>query len=549
MADLQIRICCNMPAIICTRGTCQGNSKHGQGGTTPLPDHGGSRQGDGSGGPTGHRSPVSCLPPCLRQWYDRCPHCPLRMGHAPAGYVGMRYARGAAMPTPPPVGMLEIVAFGAGDMGFNIIWGLMLSYLAYFYTEICLFPVQMVGFMLMAARAASLLTDPAVGVWIDRRPVGRQALPLLRAGIVPFMLLVMLTFVPLPGGWPVVVRGVCAAMGYMGLCVAYGVVNTAYGAMTSLITSVPDMRLRLATSRMVGATLGGFVISIVTLPAVDWLGHGNRQVGFALFMVGVACVVGGLLWLSARFCHERVVTPAHAGKTVRAPVRRLVAALMANRRWRRLTGAMLLTMLGSTFLFGALVYDVRYVLGQKDYMAGGLLGLISLMVLVGCCVSLPLALRWGAARVMRGGTVAAGAVLLVAYGLPARLEVTGSLLALFGLCVGICNPVCFTLLAHCLDRDRVAGGVQTVGLAWALNSTASKMAFDIGGSLLAGVLAAFGLTSGESVQSAHAQAGIHAGFLLVPGVLYLLAGGVVLRALSAQNPVAAVNSTASPPPT
>ncbi|MCE2565161.1 MFS transporter [Komagataeibacter sp. FNDCF1] len=452
------------------------------------------------------------------------------------------------VPAPSRIGMREIVAFGAGDMGFNIIWGLMLSYLAYFYTEICLFPPRMVGFMLMAARAASLVTDPAVGLWIDRRPAGRQALPLLRAGIVPFMVLVVLTFVPLPRGWSMVARGVCAGVGYMGLCVAYGVVNTAYGVMTSLITAAPGMRLRLATSRMVGATLGGFAISVMTLPAVDWLGHGDRRAGFAVFMVGVACVTGGLLWLPARFCHERVST-GHDAARLRAPVRTLVTVLLANRDWRRLTGAMLLTMLGSTFLFGALVYDVRYVLGEKDYVAGWLLGMISFMVLAGCCLSLPLAMRLGPGRVMRGGTMAAGVVLLVAYGLPVRLEVTGGLLALFGVCVGLCNPACFTLLAHCLDRDGMEGDVRTVGLAWALNSTASKMAFDIGGSLLAGVLAAFGLVSGGGVQSAQAQAGIHMGFLLVPALLYLLAGGVVLRDCASQNPVAAVNSTASPPPT
>ncbi len=451
----------------------------------------------------------------------------------------------ARPPMPPAsrIGLAEVVAFGAGDMGFNIIWGLMLSYLAYFYTEICLLPVQMVGFMLMAARAASLVTDPAVGIWIDRRPAGRQALPLLRGGIVPFIVLVALAFMPLPHGWPVVVRGIGATIGYMALCVAYGVVNTAYGAMTSLISAGHDMRLRLATSRMVGATLGSLLVSIATLPMVDWLGHGDRQVGFALFMVVVACVVGGLLWLPSRFCHERVATDS-GDMTVRARV----AGLLANRGWRRLTGAMLLTMLGSTFLFGALVYDVRYVLHDSDHMAGWLLGTISLMVLVGCGLSLPLAARWGTAPVMRGGTLAAGGVLLVAYVLPARVEVIGVSLALFGLCVGICNPVCFTLLAHCMDGDGFSG-THTVGLAWALNSTASKMAFDIGGSLLAGVLAVSGLVGGARMQPLHAQAGIHAGFLLVPAVLYLLAGGVVLRYSARQNPVEAVNSTASPPPT
>ncbi|WP_241694423.1 MFS transporter [Komagataeibacter melomenusus] len=271
-------------------------------------------------------------------------------------------------PVPPPparVGLKEIVAFGAGDAGFNIIWGLMLSYLAYFYTDICFFPARMVGFMLLAARAASLVTDPAVGLWIDRRPPGHQALPLLRGGLVPFMVLVVLTFVPLPRGWPIVARALCAGVAYMALCVSYGVVNTAYGVMTSLISSDPAIRLRLATSRMVGATLGGLVVSMVTLPAVDFLGHGNRQAGFALFMMVVACVVGALVWLPARLCHERVAT---AGGDM-AP-RQLVVSLLANRAWRRLTGAMLLTMLGSTFLFGALVYDVRYVLHAGDRPTG-----------------------------------------------------------------------------------------------------------------------------------------------------------------------------------
>ncbi|GBR29714.1 hypothetical protein AA11826_0520 [Komagataeibacter oboediens DSM 11826] len=113
----------------------------------------------------------------------------------------------AAAPSVSRIGLAEVMAFGAGDMGFNIIWGLMLSYLAYFYTEISLLPVQMVGFMLMAARAASLVTDPVVGLWIDCRPVGRQAIPVLRAGIAPFMVLVALTFIPLPHMWPVGMRG------------------------------------------------------------------------------------------------------------------------------------------------------------------------------------------------------------------------------------------------------------------------------------------------------------------------------------------------------
>ncbi|WP_239019168.1 MFS transporter [Novacetimonas pomaceti] len=476
----------------------------------------------------------------------------------------------ADTPPPPPFGRRELLAFGAGDLAFNIIWGLMLSYLEYFYTDICLFPPACVALILLCARALSIVTDPLVGMVIDRRPAGRQALPLLRMGIVPFAVMIVLAFVPVGGDAATGAgRYVWACVTYMGLCVAYSVTNTAYGALTSLISARPEIRLRLASARMVGAGLGALLIAVMTMPCVDWLGHGDRRRGFMLFMMGVAVVVAALLGLVARLCHERV--GAHPG---RQPVRVLARALLRNGGWLRLTGAMILVMLGSTFMFGALVYYVRFVLRGSDHDAGWMLGAMNVLGLCGSLSSGALARRWGNRGVMGVGTCLCGTWLALAWLAPPGWGVTIAATCLFGACMGVCNPACFALLADYVEDGARRSGVRTAGLAWALNSTASKLAFDGGGSMLAWLLAGSGLVAGDHAQAAAARAGIGAGFLAIPACAFLGAGAMVLLLCRApvvasgpasgpasgaapparqtpapQNPVDAVKSTASPPPT
>ncbi|RFP03791.1 sugar transporter [Novacetimonas hansenii] len=423
----------------------------------------------------------------------------------------------------PAFGRRELLAFGAGDLAFNIIWGLMLSYLEYFYTDICLFPPACVAVILLCARAISIVADPVVGVVIDRRPAGRQALPLLRIGLLPFAAMIVLTFVPFggPGG---IARYVWACLTYMGLCVTYSVSNTAYGALTSLISDDPAIRLRLASARMVGAGCGTLLIAVLTLPAVDWLGHGDRRHGFMLFMVMVAVVVAALLGLVATLCHERA--RAHRD---RQPVRVLARALLRNGGWLRLTGAMILVMLGSTFMFGALVYYVRFVLGGGDHDAGWILGAMNVLGLCGSVCGAALARRCGNRRLMGVGTCLCGTWLALAWMCPPSWPVTVVAMCLFGLCLGLCNPACFALLAEYVEQGARTSGVRTAGLAWALNSTASKLAFDGGGSMLAWLMAGYGLVAGDHAQAAGARAGIGIGFLAIPACAFVAAGvGVLL---------------------
>jgi Na+/melibiose symporter-like transporter len=406
--------------------------------------------------------------------------------------------------------LTEIAAYGLGDLVFNLVWTTMLTYLVYFYTETCGIRADIAGLIVLFARVTNVVLDPLVGALVDRRRFGRKARPLLFGGAIPLALLMWLAFTTISAD--PMTRVVWAAVTYTGLCIAYSIANTPYGAMTTLISGDEVVRGKLAVARMVGATVGMLVIGIVTLPLVDFLGQGDRVRGFSYVAALYGVLVAGGLFVTAGMCRERT-----GGDPVNASFREIAGMLARNRAWVVITVSMSLNIVGQTFLFGMTPYYVLRVLHRPDSDSGALLTVLNLLFLCGSVVALPIALRLGSKGALILGAAGGASALLLLDALPHTLSATLWTIVVVGFFLGIAAPLSYVLLA---DSAESRGSQRVIaGVCYAANSAAGKISFGIGGYLMTLFLA----------DGAHSPAwAAQRGFVEVSAATFGLSGVVML---------------------
>jgi GPH family glycoside/pentoside/hexuronide:cation symporter len=99
--------------------------------------------------------------------------------------------------------------------------------------------------------------------------------------------------------------------------------------------------------------------------------------------------------------------------------------------------------------------------------------------------------------------------------------------------MGLFNSGCYlniyAMLTDLVELDRRSDGVSRAGLYSGLFTAGDKIAFAVGGTLLAGsILGAAGFVPGGASQSPGAEAGIAFAFAVVPATLFLLTCGIIL---------------------
>lgn len=114
--------------------------------------------------------------------------------------------------------------YGIGDLGCNLVFNTMASYLMVFYTDVFGITAAAAGTMMLITKFIDTLTDTGMGVIVDRTHTKwGQGRPYFVLGVVPFAVFTFLTFyIPDLGSngkliWPYVT--------YCLLCTAYTVVN------------------------------------------------------------------------------------------------------------------------------------------------------------------------------------------------------------------------------------------------------------------------------------------------------------------------------------
>jgi Na+/melibiose symporter-like transporter len=168
------------------------------------------------------------------------------------------------------------IGYGIADFSCNLIWQTITLYLMFFYTDVVGIAAAQVGILFLLTRVIDGIADVAMGVVIDKTNTKwGKSRPYFLIGAIPFGLLAILAFY-VPDIGPVG-KLVYAYFTYLGLSLAYTMVNIPLASILPSLTSNGQERTMLATVRIIFASIGATAVSALTLPMVRTLGNGSQQ--------------------------------------------------------------------------------------------------------------------------------------------------------------------------------------------------------------------------------------------------------------------------------
>ncbi|HBG57488.1 MFS transporter [Proteiniphilum sp. UBA1028] len=204
---------------------------------------------------------------------------------------------------------VQRIGFGAGDLAQNLIYQTVSMYLLIFYTNVFGLPAATAAVMFLIVRLIDVVWDPIVGAFVDKRnpKMGKYRSWLILGGV-PLTGFAILCF------WNGFSGSLLYAyITYVGMSMAYTLVNVPYGALNASLTRDTDEITKLTATRMFLANLGGLAVAygipiIVKSLSPDGLIN-SAESGSAWFTTMTIYALVGLALLI--FCYtqtkERVV--------------------------------------------------------------------------------------------------------------------------------------------------------------------------------------------------------------------------------------------------
>ena len=434
-------------------------------------------------------------------------------------------------------GMLDKVAYGAGDFGCNMSFALK-GTLTIFWTQFMGIDSILMASLLLLVQIWDAINDPVIGALVDadkHQYKRNKFLTYIWVGSIGLMVAGALCFVPWTGA-PAMVKNILFVAGYILWDAFYTIANVPYGSVLSLITADPVERVGLSTWRSVGSMVGS-LSTMVILPLLIYDAN-NELRGERIFVI--ALVMGVLGFIAFQFMLKNTVIRVQ--QDVKAnedkPKFNIFKSVGNFLRNRAAVGATLAPVGLFIGMYGAQV--AMQITFQAYFKNAKISGVVQMLGYVGLFIFMPfigkIVSRFGKKEAV---TVGAG-ISVLAYILMLVLPITpdGKGLALFVACQvinalgsGIGSCVSWSLMADAMDYNEWKFGVREEGTTYALHSFFRKLAQGIGPSL--GLVAATALGYDATLKAAQtAEVALNmryltAGALLFSAIVQLIAYGVV----------------------
>ena len=264
------------------------------------------------------------------------------------------------------------IGYGIGDLGCNLVFSTMASYLMVFYTDVFGITAAAAGTMMLVTKFIDAFTDTGMGLIVDRTHTRwGQGRPYFLLGAVPFAIFTFLTFyIPDLGSSG---KLVWAYVTYCLLCTAYTVVNIPLNTIVPRLTSDIHERDVLVSTRMVCAMAGTAIVMSITEPLVRFFGKGNEAQGYLITMT--------VYWIAAMCIF--FVTFASTKEVVPPTINQKHSSLRED--FKGLTGQAWILFLLNLFYFAlyvvrstTVIYYFKYNLGRTEWLSlVGILGILS----------------------------------------------------------------------------------------------------------------------------------------------------------------------------
>ena len=454
-------------------------------------------------------------------------------------------------------GMLDKVAYAAGDLGCNMSFSLK-NTVQTFWLAFMMMETGLLSILLLIVQIWDAINDPIIGAMIDadRKQYKRGKFKqYILVGAIGLVVAGAAVFLPFPNAktW---VKAILFILGYMLWDAFYTVANVPYGSMLSLVTENPGERAQLSTWRSIGSMIGNMLPSMI-LPAIIWhkevdaAGNpvinpetgvqvetllGNRVFIAALLMggIGLACFLFMIKKITIRVDENSV----KAGEE--APKFNVFKAFWNFLKNRPAMGATLAAMgmflgMNSAATATTIMFATYFGMAQLSGLVQmvGFLPMFFFMPFIK-----PLVNKFGKKEASVVGMLvsAFGALIMLVFPMiPNKLvSMIVYLLGLvfFGVGMGVYTCVSWAFMADAIDYNEWKTGKREEGTIYSLHSFFRKLAQGVGPSVVLLVMGLLGYvsslgTGGQSLATSHNMCWLVAGLYAFSALLMLLGVGVI----------------------
>ena len=404
---------------------------------------------------------------------------------------------------------LEKISFSSGELGIQLLFAAMSSYLLVYYTDYVHVNAGLVGTVMFISKIFDAFSDMVMGTIQEKtaKP-GAKARPWLLKGCIPYAISGILMF-SVPNFSGTIASVVYIFITYNLFCtVFYTMMTIPVFSLGSLITQNDKEREMIGVLRSIFTTIVSTIVNSFTMTFIGWAG--DTKFSWTIVITVYAVIATIAFFFAYRNTSERVVvdeTNTSADKNAsNLGFGENMKLLFQNKYWALLTINAVFTNLVIAVNTGSMFYYLKDVIGHPEAVV--LCGmLLSMPMLVLIPLSKPLVAKYGKRNMLATGMlVMAGArffVYLAGGNLP--LVYAGTFLFAVGCSTAWTGA---PMLWDTVEYGEWKTGVRQDGFIMSAQSFGQKVGTALGTAMVGCVLNWAGYDGMAETQSSKAVMGI-----------------------------------------
>lgn len=415
----------------------------------------------------------------------------------------------------------EKVGYSLGDLAANLVFQTLMTYLAYFYTDIYgLEANHASAIMLIVGLVAAFGFNPIIGAIADRttskwgkfRPwILWTAIPLGIASLLAFS----------TPDFQYKGKVIYAVITYTSLLLLYAANNLPYSALSGVITGDMGERNSISSYRFVAVMFAQFFVQVFMLPIIETAGGGDKAVGIEIVMTWLA-VIGTIMLLITFFTTKERIVPTPEQKS---SVKEDLSDLFSNKPWVIILAVTTLVFVTLAIKGGSYVYYFEnYVnkealtsfiqpildglsaiginfFGENPVSAG--FGLFNaggiIFMIVGITLSKRFADKYGKRDVFKIALLISTVFIMLFYFFSSKsVELMFASQILHGFFYGLTIPLLWAMIADVADYSEWKNNRRATAIIFSAMMVGLKGGLSIGSALLTWILGLYGYITKEA---------------------------------------------------
>ncbi|MCS3869601.1 Na+/melibiose symporter-like transporter [Chryseobacterium ginsenosidimutans] len=452
------------------------------------------------------------------------------------------------------ISVVEKVGYSLGDLAANLVFQTLVTYLAYFYTDIYGLKAEDASIItLIVGLVAGFGFNPVIGALADRTQTKwGKFRPWILFSAVPLGIAALLAFSTPDFSYKGKV--IYAAITYSFLLLLYASNNLPYSALSGVITGDMSERNSISSYRFVAVMFSQFFVQVFMLPIILSVGNGDKAVGIEIVMTWLAIIGSVMLLITFFTTKERIIPKPEQKSSVKEDLK----DLFKNKPWVIMLSVTALIFITLAMKGGSYVYYFNNYVDEASlksfispitgffdsigmnffgenvksagfglFNAGGII-----MMIVGITFSKRFADKYGKRDVFMASLfISTLFIILFIFYPPKSVGLMFLSQICHGFFYGISTPILWAMIADVADYSEWKNNRRATAIIFSAMMVGLKVGLSIGSSLVALIIGKYGyISSGEihnAIQPETVAKGAKMLVSIFPAIPFLAACGLL----------------------